>query len=72
MKKYLLSKQCGVHRYYVKNSEGEQIYFHVDFDGKPFPTEVSNSDLTGLDFSEVFCCGCSWSGKTQQLVKFVK
>ncbi len=71
MKKYLLCKKCGIHRYFVKNENGEQVYFHVDFDNKPFPTEISNSNLDNLDFSEVFCCGCSWSGSINQLVKFV-
>ena len=71
MKRYLLCKKCGLHRFYVLNKDGERVYFHVDFDGNPFPTEQSNADLTGLDFSEVFCCGCSWSGSIHQLVKYV-
>lgn len=62
MKQYLLCKQCGVHRFFVKNKDGDNIYFHIDFEREPFPTEQSNSDLTGLDFSEIHCCGCSWIG----------
>ena len=71
MKKYLLCKQCGLHRFYVTDNTGARIYFHVDFNGVPFPTEVSNAELSGLNFSEIFCCGCSWSGNPNQLVKYV-
>ena len=62
MNQYLLCKQCGMHRFFVKNKDGENVYFHIDFNRKPFPTEQSNADLTGLDFSEIHCCSCSWIG----------
>jgi len=68
---YMLCPKCGFHRYFVKNSEGKQIYFHVGFDKKPFPTKQSNADLTGLDFSEIFCTACSWSGKPERLIKYL-
>jgi len=71
MTKYLLCRKCGLHRFYVRNDAGERVYFHVDFDRKPFPTEASNADLTGLDFSEIRCCGCSWFGSIDELVEYV-
>ncbi|MBT3374366.1 MAG: hypothetical protein HN742_25770 [Lentisphaerae bacterium] len=71
MTKYLLCEPCGLHRFYGTNDAGEKVYFHVGYDYEPFPTQASNADLAGLDFSEIFCCGCSWSGSINQLVKYV-
>jgi hypothetical protein len=67
--KYLLCPACGGHRFYVHNAAGEEIYFHVDPDCKPFPTEVSHAELSELDFSEIACTGCSWTGPIRKLVR---
>ena len=69
--KYLLCPQCGAHRLFIKNEEGESLYFHVDYDFNPFPTKESNADLEGADFSQILCVGCSWKGGLKKLVKYV-
>ena len=67
--KYLLCPQCGGHRFYVTNGRSEEIFFHVGPDRQPFPTEVSRSDLSGLDFSIIACTGCSWRDSLRKLVR---
>jgi len=67
--KFLLCPKCGVHRFFVKKN-GVNIYFYVDFGGKLVPTSQSNSDLSTVNPEEIFCSGCSWSGRAGKLVKF--
>ena len=68
MPRYLLCPQCGSHRMFVTRPSGEQVFFYVDSERSPVPTEASRADLSGLDFSTVSCCGCSWSGSLRKLV----
>jgi hypothetical protein len=68
--KHLLCPQCGIHRLFVRNTEGRDVFFHVNPDGAPFPTEQSKADLAGLDFSEIRCVGCSWKGPIRKLVRY--
>lgn len=67
--KYLLCPQCGLHRFFVRDAHGQPVFFHVGLDLLPFPTETSQADLGGLDFSLIYCCGCSWKGSPRKLVK---
>lgn len=69
-RKYLLCPACGGHRFYVHGEAGEEIYFHVGMDRRPFPTEVSHADLEGLDFTTIWCTGCSWSGPIRKLATY--
>jgi hypothetical protein len=69
--RYLLCPQCGSHRFYVENEKGDYIWFHVDHDFKPFPTEESKADLSGLNFETVYCSGCAWCGRLKKLVKYI-
>lgn len=71
-KRYLLCPQCGTHRFFVTDENGENIYFHVDWDKIPFPTEASGAELTGRDFSIVHSSGCSWKGSIKGLVKYLR
>jgi hypothetical protein len=70
-RRYLLCPQCGTHRFFVTDDDGVTVYFHVDWDKVPFPTEASNADLTGLDFSSICSTGCAWSGRLDGLVKYL-
>lgn len=71
-KKYLLCPQCGLHRFFIENEKSENIYFHVGWDRKPFPTDASNADLSQIDFSRFKCTGCSWTGNVKGLVKYIR
>lgn len=70
--RYLLCPQCGAHRFFIKDEGGGNIYFHVDWDNVPFPTEASGADLSGQDFSMVHSTGCSWKGSINGLVKYLR
>ena len=70
MPRYLLCPQCGSRRFFLQRAAGEQVFFYVDGELGPVPTETSGADLTALDFAAVFCCGCSWHGPLRKLVKF--
>lgn len=63
----MLCPACGGHRFFLEDEAGQETFFHVGMDGKPFPTEVSRADLTGLDFSTIWCTGCDWSGPIHKL-----
>ncbi len=71
-KRYLLCPQCGTHRFFVKDENGENVYFHVDWDNGPFPTEASDANLSNKDFSVVHSTGCSWKGGIKGLVKYLR
>ena len=70
--RYLLCPQCGTHRFYIKDENGENVYFHVNWDRRPFATQASGADLTGRDFGVVCSTGCSWKGSLQGLVKYLR
>ena len=71
-KRCLLCPQCGTHRFFIKDEKGENIYFHVDWDRKPFATQVSGADLANRDFSVIYSTGCSWQGELKGLVKYLR
>jgi len=71
-KRYLLCPQCGAHRFFVKDENGENIYFHVDWDRTPFATQESDADLTGRDFNMIHSTGCAWKGSLKGLVKYLR
>ena len=70
-KRYLLCPQCGTHRFFVTNDRGERVYFHVDWDRVPYPTQQSAADLARIDFSTIHSTGCSWKGSLSGLVKYI-
>jgi hypothetical protein len=71
-RRYLLCPQCGTHRFFLKDENGKRIYFHVDWDKAPFPTETSQSNLTDKDYSIIHSTGCSWTGTVNGLVKYLR
>ena len=68
----LLCPQCGTHRFFLIDDNGEYVYFHVDWDRVPFPTETSGADLSGKTFAVVHSAGCSWKGSMNGLVKYLR
>lgn len=70
--RYLLCPQCGTHRFFVKDENGEHVYFHVDWNKVPFPTENSAADLSCTAFSVIHSTGCSWKGSLNGLVKYLR
>lgn len=66
---FLVCPQCGVRNLYVENENKVKVFFNVNGDRKPVPTKQSNANLEGLDFSVIKCCGCSWKGGLNKLVK---
>ena len=68
---YLLCPQCGAHRFFITDENGENVYFHVDWDRTPFATRESSADLAGRDFRVVHSTGCSWKGSLRELVKYL-
>ncbi len=71
-KPYLLCPQCGTHRFFIKDQTGGKVYFHVDGDKLPFPTQASGANLSGRDFSVIHSTGCSWKGGIEGLVKYLR
>jgi hypothetical protein len=69
--KFLLCPQCGVHRFFLRIDENENVYFHIDYDQNPLPTKELGSDLKGYNFEEFLCCSCSWKGSAKGLVKYI-
>ena len=69
---YLLCPQCGTHRFFVIDEKGEPVYFHVDWNKEPFPTQASNAHLSGRDFSVIHSTGCTWKGGLERLVKYLR
>ena len=70
-RRYLLCPQCGTHRFFVTDENGENTYFHVDWDRAPFATRESAADLADRDFSVIHSTGCSWQGSVKGLVKYL-
>jgi len=69
MPRYLYCPQCGSPRFFVNPAPGAApVYFYVDADRRPQPTETSHAELNGHDFSTIACCGCSWTGGLHKLV----
>lgn len=68
--KYLLCPQCGVHRFFIRRPDNAQVFFHVDEQHQPVPTQQSHANLEGLDFPLIYCCGCSWKGSPRKLVRY--
>ena len=71
MKSYLFCPKCGVKTFFVTHPNGNKIFFHVDREYNPFPTDFAPADLSELDFSTIYCRSCSWSGSIKSLVNTI-
>ncbi len=66
---YLACPSCGS-IYIVSARSGGKSVFHVNEQREPVAIEHRAQRTTTLDvdFSQIFCGACSWSGKIDQLV----
>lgn len=61
-----LCPQCKIHRFRVKNENGDSVVVIVteDYEVQPIHPEVS---LDGFDLNVLFCLGCPWKGTPRSL-----
>lgn len=64
----LLCPQCAIAGLFVKNGQGERLLVYVSAEGEVIP-KYPDADVSGFDFSEVYCLGCSWHGSPKRLVR---
>ncbi len=68
--RFMVCPQCGISNFYVKNTAGERVNVKVTREFKIVAKDESQS-LADCDLSILFCLGCSWSGKPEQLIKYM-
>ena len=61
-----LCPQCKIHRFYLKNEQGERLVVTVTSEKEIVPIHEHES-LDGFDTSILYCLGCSWSGSVDRL-----
>jgi hypothetical protein len=69
-KRYLVCPQCGIIRFFVKNSQGESIVVQVTREFEVIPLNEGDS-LDGFDLELLYCLGCSWKGSRKKLKRFL-
>lgn len=62
-----LCPQCKIHRFRVKNEQGESVVVIVDENNVVTPIHPDVS-LEGFDLSVLYCLGCSWKGSARSLI----
>ncbi|MDD2474528.1 MAG: hypothetical protein PHI32_01310 [Dysgonamonadaceae bacterium] len=62
-----LCPQCKIHRFYLKNIEGERLVVIVNREKEIIPIHDYES-LDGFDTSTLYCLGCSWRGSVDRLI----
>ncbi|WP_294139978.1 hypothetical protein [uncultured Sanguibacteroides sp.] len=67
--RFLLCPQCGIRRFYVKDSEGNQCLVQITTTYEVVPVNEGDS-LEGFNTEIVYCLGCSWSGSVKRLKKY--
>ncbi len=65
----MICPQCGIAYFYVKNKQGEWMNIKVTRELDIIPVDESKS-LEGFNLNELFCLGCSWHGKINDLKKY--
>ncbi len=58
--------QCKIHRFYLKNDNGDRLVVTVTQDKEIVPIHAEES-LEGFDTSILYCLGCSWQGSVDRL-----
>ena len=61
-----LCPQCKIHRFYLKNEQGDRLVVIVTSEKEIVPIHEHES-LDGFDTSILYCLGCSWSGSVDRL-----
>lgn len=60
---------CGAKTFYIHIDELKSYFFYVTAEGvKPTPRSET-IPAEGLDFSTIYCVGCSWYGNLEELGK---
>ena len=67
MSRNKLCPQCKIHRFYLKNIEGERLVVTVNQEKEIIPIH-DNVSLDGFDRSILYCLGCSWHGSVDRLL----
>ena len=62
-----LCPQCKIHRFYLKNDDGERLVVTVNQKKEIIPIHEHES-LDGFDTSILYCLGCSWKGSVDRLI----
>ncbi|MGV8964592.1 MAG: hypothetical protein ACOH2V_14590 [Candidatus Saccharimonadaceae bacterium] len=62
-----LCPQCKIHRFYLKNGQGDRLVVIVTIEKEIVPIH-ENESMDGFDTSILYCLGCSWSGSVDRLV----
>lgn len=65
-KRIRICPQCKIHRFRVKNEQGESVVVTVTDDYEVVPVHEGVS-LEGLDLEVLYCLGCSWKGSPRSL-----
>lgn len=64
--KKLLCPQCKIHRFCVKNINGDSVVVTVTDNYEVIPIHPEES-LDGFDLELLYCLGCSWKGSPRSL-----
>lgn len=67
MMKKKLCPQCKIHRFRVKNGQGESVVVTVNELNEIIPIHPDTS-LEGFDLNVLYCLGCSWKGSATSLI----
>jgi hypothetical protein len=67
--KFMICPQCGITIFHVKNNLGKRINVKVTREFDIIPVDETKS-LEGFNLDELFCLGCSWNGKINDLKKY--
>jgi len=62
-----LCPQCMIHRFRVKNEQGESVVVTVNELNEIIPIHPDTS-LEGYDLNVLYCLGCSWKGSANSLI----
>ena len=67
--KYMICPQCETASFYVKNDKGERLNVKITRDMEIISTDCSKR-IDGFNLNILFCLGCSWSGRINELKKY--
>ncbi len=62
-----LCPQCKIHRFRVKNENGDSVVVVVNEQHEVIPIHPEES-LEGFDLTVLYCLGCSWKGHSKSLL----
>lgn len=69
--KYMLCPKCGIRRFFVKNISGETVVVQVTSNFDIVPVD-EKQNLDGFDLEVLYCLGCSWKGRKEKLISYLR